>query len=173
MMISYQVYRDLSGIYNAIAEARQEKNKPTIIRLRTTIGYGSKQQGTHGVHGSRMCSIHRQTLRYIWFRYNINDQLSSLMIFKPWRLNLVLLLIRSSKFLKQHMTSMANSQSVVRLWRQGGTLSSPSTARNIPKSTLSSLDESLGNFLKAGNTICQSTRPPIQLRHLVNSLKLC
>lgn len=44
---------DLEAIYNAIAEGRKEKNKPTIIRLRTTIGYGSKQQGTHGVHGSR------------------------------------------------------------------------------------------------------------------------
>ena len=44
---------DLDAIYNAIAEARKEKSKPTIIRLRTTIGYGSKQQGTHGVHGAR------------------------------------------------------------------------------------------------------------------------
>uniref|UniRef100_A0A0W0FU13 transketolase n=1 Tax=Moniliophthora roreri TaxID=221103 RepID=A0A0W0FU13_MONRR len=43
---------DLAGIYNAITEARQEKNKPTIIRLKTIIGFGSKQQGTHGVHGS-------------------------------------------------------------------------------------------------------------------------
>ncbi|KAI8998852.1 transketolase [Trametes punicea] len=43
---------DLEGIYNAIVEARKEKHKPTLIRLRTTIGYGSKQQGTHGVHGS-------------------------------------------------------------------------------------------------------------------------
>jgi transketolase len=43
----------LEGIYNAITEARREKNKPTLIRLTTTIGYGSKQQGTHGVHGSR------------------------------------------------------------------------------------------------------------------------
>ncbi|KAJ3572489.1 hypothetical protein NP233_g3040 [Leucocoprinus birnbaumii] len=43
---------DLAAIYNSIAEARQEKNKPTIIRLKTTIGYGSKVQGTHGVHGS-------------------------------------------------------------------------------------------------------------------------
>jgi len=43
---------DLEGIYNAIAEARREKNKPTLIRLTTTIGYGSKQQGTHGVHGT-------------------------------------------------------------------------------------------------------------------------
>ncbi|KII88745.1 hypothetical protein PLICRDRAFT_54575 [Plicaturopsis crispa FD-325 SS-3] len=43
---------DLEAIYNAIAAARAETSKPTIIRLRTTIGYGSKQQGTHGVHGS-------------------------------------------------------------------------------------------------------------------------
>jgi transketolase len=43
----------LEGIYNAIVEARRERNKPTLIRLTTTIGYGSKQQGTHGVHGSR------------------------------------------------------------------------------------------------------------------------
>ncbi|KAJ6623427.1 transketolase [Mycena sp. CBHHK59/15] len=43
---------DLAGISNAIAEARSEKNKPTIIRLKTTIGFGSKQQGTHGVHGA-------------------------------------------------------------------------------------------------------------------------
>ncbi|KAG6896110.1 hypothetical protein C0992_010251 [Termitomyces sp. T32_za158] len=43
---------DLSAIYNAIAEARKESTKPTIIRLKTTIGYGSKQQGTHGVHGA-------------------------------------------------------------------------------------------------------------------------
>ena len=44
---------DLESIYNAIVEAQKEKNKPTLIRLRTTIGYGSKQQGTHGVHGAR------------------------------------------------------------------------------------------------------------------------
>ncbi|KAG6887527.1 hypothetical protein C0995_014630 [Termitomyces sp. Mi166 len=43
---------DLAAISNAIAEARKEPTKPTIIRLRTTIGYGSKQQGTHGVHGA-------------------------------------------------------------------------------------------------------------------------
>ncbi|KAG5353344.1 Transketolase [Termitomyces sp. T112] len=43
---------DLAAIHDAIAEARKEITKPTIIRLRTTIGYGSKQQGTHGVHGA-------------------------------------------------------------------------------------------------------------------------
>lgn len=44
---------DLAAISDAIEEAKKVKNKPTIIRLRTVIGYGSKQQGTHGVHGSR------------------------------------------------------------------------------------------------------------------------
>jgi len=45
---------DLKSIYDAIAESRREKNKPTIVCLRTTIGFGSKQQGTEDVHGSRM-----------------------------------------------------------------------------------------------------------------------
>ena len=48
-------FSDLAEIYNAIAEARKEKSKPTIIRLKTTIGFGSKVQGTHGVHGARSC----------------------------------------------------------------------------------------------------------------------
>lgn len=48
---------DLEAIYNAIAEARKEKSKPTLIRLRTTIGFGSKLQGTHGVHGARTSLI--------------------------------------------------------------------------------------------------------------------
>ncbi|EMD38633.1 hypothetical protein CERSUDRAFT_113807 [Gelatoporia subvermispora B] len=54
---------DLEAIYNAIAEARTEKTKPTLIRLRTTIGYGSKQQGTHGVHGSPLKADDIQALK--------------------------------------------------------------------------------------------------------------
>ncbi|KAG5366829.1 Transketolase [Yarrowia sp. B02] len=43
---------DLAGMAAAIEQAKKSKNKPTCIRLTTTIGYGSLQQGTHGVHGS-------------------------------------------------------------------------------------------------------------------------
>ncbi|KAI5852536.1 Transketolase, thiamine diphosphate binding domain-containing protein [Morchella snyderi] len=43
---------DLAAIDAAIAEAKTVKDKPTIIKLTTTIGYGSKLQGTHEVHGS-------------------------------------------------------------------------------------------------------------------------
>ncbi|KAE8153866.1 Transketolase, thiamine diphosphate binding domain-containing protein [Aspergillus avenaceus] len=43
---------DLEGIEAAIKEAREVKDKPTMIRLTTTIGFGSKLQGTGGVHGN-------------------------------------------------------------------------------------------------------------------------
>ncbi|KAG9013985.1 Transketolase [Tulasnella sp. JGI-2019a] len=45
---------DFEAIYNAIVEAKKVIDKPSIIKLRTIIGYGSKQQGTHGVHGSAL-----------------------------------------------------------------------------------------------------------------------
>jgi transketolase len=43
---------DLEGIEKALAEAKAVKDKPTMIRLTTTIGFGSKLQGTGGVHGN-------------------------------------------------------------------------------------------------------------------------
>ncbi|KAL4958786.1 transketolase tktA [Aspergillus stella-maris] len=43
---------DLAGIEAAIKEAQSVKDKPTMIRLTTTIGFGSKLQGTGGVHGN-------------------------------------------------------------------------------------------------------------------------
>lgn len=43
---------DLEAIEAAIAKAKEVKDKPTMIKLTTTIGYGSKLQGTGGVHGN-------------------------------------------------------------------------------------------------------------------------
>ncbi|KZF23599.1 transketolase TktA [Xylona heveae TC161] len=43
---------DLEGIEAAIAKAREVKDKPSVIKLTTTIGFGSKLQGTGGVHGN-------------------------------------------------------------------------------------------------------------------------
>ena len=45
---------DLAGIEAAIAEAQKVKDKPSMIKLTTTIGFGSKLQGTGGVHGSAL-----------------------------------------------------------------------------------------------------------------------
>jgi transketolase len=43
---------DLASIEAAIKASQEVKDKPSLIKLKTTIGYGSLQQGTHGVHGS-------------------------------------------------------------------------------------------------------------------------
>lgn len=43
---------DLVAIGNAIVQAQSVKDKPSIIKIKTTIGKGSAKQGTEGVHGS-------------------------------------------------------------------------------------------------------------------------
>ena len=45
---------DLEGIEKAIAEAKKVTDKPSVIKLTTTIGYGSLLQGTGGVHGNAL-----------------------------------------------------------------------------------------------------------------------
>lgn len=44
--------RDLDAIEKAIQKCREVKDKPSVIKLTTTIGFGSKLQGTGGVHGN-------------------------------------------------------------------------------------------------------------------------
>jgi len=43
---------DLAGIEAAIKKAKEVTDKPSMIKLTTTIGFGSKLQGTGGVHGN-------------------------------------------------------------------------------------------------------------------------
>ncbi|PNS16576.1 hypothetical protein CAC42_76 [Sphaceloma murrayae] len=43
---------DLEGMEAAIKKAQEVKDKPSVIKLTTTIGFGSKLQGTGGVHGN-------------------------------------------------------------------------------------------------------------------------
>lgn len=43
---------DLATIEAAIQQCKEETTRPSIIKLRTTIGYGSLEEGTHGVHGN-------------------------------------------------------------------------------------------------------------------------
>ncbi|HDS74343.1 MAG TPA: transketolase, partial [Firmicutes bacterium] len=52
-VLSVEDGNDVDAILAAIEEAKAETNKPTLIRVKTVIGYGSpKLQGTSGVHGS-------------------------------------------------------------------------------------------------------------------------
>jgi transketolase len=43
---------DLSSIHKAIVKAKKEGSKPTIIEVKTTIGYGTSLAGTSKVHGA-------------------------------------------------------------------------------------------------------------------------
>jgi transketolase len=43
---------DVDAIRNAIREAQRITDKPSLIKVRTTIGFGSAKQGTAHVHGS-------------------------------------------------------------------------------------------------------------------------
>jgi transketolase len=43
---------DLQSIEDAIRKAKDVKDKPSVIQVTTTIGFGSKLQGTGGVHGN-------------------------------------------------------------------------------------------------------------------------
>ena len=43
---------DLKAIYHAIEKAREESERPSLIEIKTIIGYGSVNQGTSKVHGS-------------------------------------------------------------------------------------------------------------------------
>lgn len=45
---------DMAGISAAIEAAKKVTDKPSVIKVTTTIGFGSKQQGTHGVHGAAL-----------------------------------------------------------------------------------------------------------------------
>ncbi|SCU82262.1 LADA_0C04082g1_1 [Lachancea dasiensis] len=45
---------DLAAIAQAISQAKQSKDKPTLIKMTTTIGFGSLQAGTHSVHGAAL-----------------------------------------------------------------------------------------------------------------------
>ena len=43
---------NLEEIYKAIIKAKENQNGPTLIEVKTIIGYGSKNQGTNKVHGA-------------------------------------------------------------------------------------------------------------------------
>lgn len=43
---------DLDAIYEAINKAKESKDKPSFIEIKTVIGYGSKNQATNKVHGA-------------------------------------------------------------------------------------------------------------------------
>lgn len=62
---------DLGAIEAAIANARQEAERPSLIRVRTRIGYGSPKQDDASVHGAPLGeAAHRKTREFFgWQDY--------------------------------------------------------------------------------------------------------
>ena len=57
---------DLAGINNAIAEAKSVTDRPTMIKVTTTIGYGApNKQGTAGIHGAKLGTDEIQLTREV------------------------------------------------------------------------------------------------------------
>src|SRR5699024_9409964 len=57
---------DLDAISNAIQEAKDNKGKPTLIEIKTVIGYGSPQQGTANTHGNPLGAENWEATRKVY-----------------------------------------------------------------------------------------------------------
>ncbi|KAJ2376182.1 Transketolase, partial [Coemansia sp. RSA 2603] len=64
---------DLAGLHRAIAIAKAETTKPSIIRIDTTIGFGAAKAGTAGVHGS---ALGAQSLADVKTRFGFSPEQS-------------------------------------------------------------------------------------------------
>lgn len=62
---------DLAAIEAAIKECQAVKNKPSLVKLRTTIGFGSLLQGTHGVHGN---ALKENDIKQIKVKFGFNPE---------------------------------------------------------------------------------------------------
>lgn len=49
---------DTDAIAKAIADAKAVTDKPTLIKIRTTIGYGSQNEGEEKVHGAPLAGMY-------------------------------------------------------------------------------------------------------------------
>lgn len=57
---------DIDSIDEAISKAKTSKNKPTLIIVKTIIGFGSAKQGTNKVHGSPLGEEDGQNAKKIY-----------------------------------------------------------------------------------------------------------
>jgi transketolase len=70
---------DLEAIAKAIAEAKSVTDKPTMIKVTTTIGYGApNKQGTAGIHGAALgtdeIKLTRESLGWNYEPFEIPDE---------------------------------------------------------------------------------------------------
>lgn len=57
---------NLEAIYQALEKAKFEKNRPTLIEVKTVIGYGSINQGSSKVHGSPLSQEDMENVKVLY-----------------------------------------------------------------------------------------------------------
>ncbi|GMH88425.1 hypothetical protein TrVE_jg6944 [Triparma verrucosa] len=62
---------NLDSLRNAISKAREVTDKPSMIKVKTVIGLGSKKEGTHGVHGAPLGA---EDLSHVKSKYGFNPE---------------------------------------------------------------------------------------------------
>lgn len=71
---------DMELIAKAIQEAQRENDKPTLIEIKTVIGYGAPKQGTNKVHGAPLgdegIDYLKQTLDYHYPSFTVPDEVT-------------------------------------------------------------------------------------------------
>ena len=73
---------DMKAISSAIAKAKKEKKKPSLIIIKSKIGYGSPMEGDAGCHGSPLGEEKtfktRQNLGYVYAPFMIPEEVQNL-----------------------------------------------------------------------------------------------
>ncbi len=63
---------DVDSIDNAITSCKEQNEKPSLIVIKTIIGYGSEKQGTNAVHGSPLTKSGSKIAKE-FFNWNYDD----------------------------------------------------------------------------------------------------
>jgi len=135
---------DVDAMEKAIEEAKAVKDKPTIIKLTTTIGFGSKAAGTGGVHGNPLKPDDAK---------QVKQKLYSLLKTKMLR-SVVLILRAVSLCLMRSMSFITRLLRRELKLRKSGINSSPSTKKNIRMKPLSLSVSLRRDFPRAGRSAC-------------------
>ena len=126
---------NIEAIAAAVDEAKKSTDKPTLIRLVTTIGYGSLKQGSHDVHGSPLKPDDIKQLKKSWgFKEDVD-------FFIPEEV---------SEYLAKHVSENQK-------FKRNGKPNLLNIKRNTLLKVLKSKEDWMVNYQKVGRNTCQNT----------------
>ena len=119
---------DLNGILAAIEQAKIVTDKPSIIKVRTTIGYGSKMQGTEKVR-IYIRNFYNWYMEYPFVRYTAHHLVQKTLLRSSKRPGWIQLSISTS--IPMFVHSMNEFENLAKNQKRHGTRCLRITARRI------------------------------------------